>query len=125
MTIKLNWDRVKQLHSDLELNGWKDDDKMTVIIIGKDGKPKKSAIPFKDLYRFCWDISDNTSYDVLTFLIQDVEGKVLYRHRQIVGNEEIPLGGNSDVISHWTALTDDEKETYIKILVAEIDAYER
>lgn len=125
MAIKLNWERVKQLHADLESDGWKEEDKLLIIIIAKDGKPKKAIITFKDLYRFCWDMSDNKIEDALTFLIQDAEGRVLYRHRQIVGNEEIPIGGSSDVITHWAALTDEEKQIYITMLVAQIDAYER
>lgn len=125
MAIKLNWERVKQLHDELQSDGWKEQDSILFILIDKSGKPKKATIQFKELYKFLWHISDNNSLQVLTFIMQDVEGKVLYRHRRIVCNEEVPNGGNVDVISHWTALTDDEKNTYITMLAAQIEAYER
>lgn len=125
MAIKLNWDRVKQLHAELSSDGWKDKDKLLFILIEKGGKPKKATVQFKDMYNFFWYLSDSQDARVLTFVVQDAEGKVLYRHRQIVGNEEIPNGGNTDIISHWAALTEDEKSTYLTMLVAQINAYER
>lgn len=125
MAIKLNWDRVKQLHADLESDGWNAGDKLLFILMEKGGKAVKSVVCFKDLMRFCWDMSDNEDWHVLSFLIQDTDGKVLYRHRKIVGNEEVPIGGNMDLIAHWSALTDDEKQTFITMLAAQIDAYER
>jgi hypothetical protein len=125
MAIKLNWDRVKQLNAELEADGWKKNDKLLFILIEKGGKPKKAVVQFKELYKFCWHLMDDESLKVLTFIVQDVEGRVLYRHRQVVGNEEVPNGGNVDIISHWSALTDDEKQTYITLLVAQINAYER
>ena len=125
MAIKINWDRVRRLRDELIADGWKDSDKLLFMIVNKNGQPKKAVIQFKELCKFCWDMSDDDGVQVLTFIIQDKDGKVLYRHRQIVGNEEIPNGGNADVVAHWAALTEDEKSTYIAILVAQIDAYER
>jgi hypothetical protein len=125
MAIKLNWDRVKQLHADLTSDGWKDTDKLLFILIEKGGQPKKTTVQFRELYKFFWHLMDDEALKVLTFIVQDSEGKVLYRHRQVVGNEEVPNGGHGDLISHWAALTEDEKQTYITLLVAQIDAYER
>lgn len=123
--IRLNWDRVKQLHLDLESDGWQENDQLLFVIIEKGGKPKKATVKFKELYRFCWDLTEDEEIHVLTFMIQDREGKVLYRHKLVVGNEEVPNGGNADVISHWAALTEDEKHTYVTMLVSQINAYER
>ena len=125
MAIKLNWERVKTLRAELESDGWKNNDKMIFVIIEQGGKPKKAIVNFSEFYKFLWHLIDNDKLQILTFVIQNVEGKVLYRHRQVVGNEEVPNGGNIDVIAHWAALTDDEKNTYITILVSQIDAYER
>lgn len=125
MAIKLNWDRVKQLHAELESDGWQKHDKVVFVLIEKGGKPKKAVVPYSELLKFFWHLIDNDALNVLTFVVQDTEGRVLYRHRQVVGNEEIPNGGNIDVIAHWAALTADEKDTYITMLVAQIDAYER
>lgn len=125
MAININWDRVKQLHAELESDGWKEHDKLIFIVIEKGGKPKKAIIEFKDLYKFFWHLLDDENIAILTFIAQDVDGKVLYRHRQMVGNEEVPCGGSADVISHWAALTNEEKDTYITMLVAQIDAYGR
>lgn len=125
MAIKINWDRVRQLRDELTADGWKDSDKLLFMIVYRNGQPRKATIQFKELSKFCWDMSDDDKVQILTFIIQDIEGKVLYRHRQIVGNEEIPNGGNADIVAHWAALTEDEKATYIAMLVAQIDAYER
>lgn len=126
MAIKLNWDRIKQFHADLLSDGWKDTDKLLfVLFVEKNGKPVKGTIIFKELQRFCWNMIDDDKINIITFIIQDVEGRILYRHRQVVGNEEVPNGGNTDVVTHWAALSQDEKDTYITMLVAQIDAYER
>lgn len=125
MAIRLNWERVKQLHTELTEDGWKDSDQLSIIMIEKGGKPKKGTVIFRDFYKFFWELTDDDTVKVLTFIIQNKDGKILYRHKQVVGNEEVPIGGSSDVISHWAALTDDEKSTYITLLVAQIDAYER
>jgi len=125
MTIKINWDRVKQLHAELESDGWKNQDKVIFVLIEKGGKPKKAVVQYNELLKYFWNLTDSEDFHVVTFVVQDIEGRVLYRHRQIVGNEEVPNGGNLDVISHWAALTNDEKSTYITMLVAQIDSYER
>lgn len=80
---------------------------------------------YNELLKYFWNLIDSEDFHVVTFVVQNIEGQVLYRHRQIVGNEEVPNGGNLDVISHWAALTSDEKNTYITMLVAQIDSYER
>lgn len=125
MAIKLNWDRVKQLHAELESDGCKEHDKLIFVLIENGGKTKKAVVQFGDMYKFFWYLMDDESCNVKTFVVHDGEGKTLYRHRQIAGNEEVPNGGNADVISHWAALTEDEKQTYITLLAAQIDAYER
>jgi len=125
MTNKLNWDRIKQLDADLKADGWEKDHKLLFIMIEKTGKAKKTIISFQDLHLFCWNLVDNDTLNVLTFVIQDMEGRVLYRHRQVVYNEEVPIGGNGDIIMQWTTLTDEEKETFMEILVSQINAYER
>jgi len=125
MAIKLNWDRVKQLRTDLESEGWKDQDKLFFILIVKNSKPKKATITFSQLYQFCWDMMEDESIQIVTFIIQDLDGKVLYRHRQVNGNEEIPNGGNIDVILCWASLTQNEKNMYVAMLVAQINAYEK
>jgi hypothetical protein len=125
MAIRLNWDRVKQLHAELTTDGFKNEDKLTATIIEKGGKPRKVAFQFKDMLAFFWSLIDNETFQVITFIVQDVDGKIIYRHKQMVGNEEVPNGGNSNVISHWPALTEDERQMYMNILISQIASYER
>lgn len=125
MSLKLNWTRIKRLHTDLESSGFEDNDKLLFVLIEKKGKVRKAVIRFKELYRFCWDMIDSDNLKILTFFIQDIDGRIIYRHRQMIGNEEVSNCGHTDVISMWNAFTDEEKNTYLTLLIAQINAYEK
>ena len=127
MAINVDWEKLRNVQKYLSENsGLTPETEITFIMILKSGSAKKSQIKFKDFLSLFWAISDNNDYVVANIVVQDIEGRILYRHREITnGNEEVPDGGNTNVVTLWNTLTDDEKDTYLQILIAQINGYER
>lgn len=127
MAINVDWEKLRGVQKYLsENNDLTPETEITFIMILKGGSAKKSQIKFKDFLSLFWAISDNNDYVVANVVVQDKEGRILYRHREITnGNEEVPDGGNASVVTLWNTLTDDEKDTYLQILIAQINGYER
>lgn len=127
MSLKVNWEKLRWVQRELaEYGGLQEDTDITFLMLLADGKSKKNIVKFGDFLNFFWAISENTNLKILTLVVQDSDGRVLYRHKQYnKGNEEIPVGGNSNVVQHWAALTPKEKETYLNMLIAQIQGYER
>lgn len=127
MSIKLDWDRLRTVHKNLtEWPTLTAETNIIFVMIMADQKARKSIVKFKDFMNFLWSLSENPDYQVLTLIVQDEDGRVLYRHKTLTaGNEEIPTGGNSNVIAHWGALTQPEKDTYIRLLVAQIQGHDK
>jgi hypothetical protein len=127
MAINLDWEKLRGVQKYLlENSNLTPDTEITFIMILKSGSAKKSQIKFKDFLSLFWAISDNDDYVIANVVVQDQEGRILYRHRETTsGNEEIPDGGNAGVVTHWSTLTDAEKETHLNILIAQINGYER
>ena len=127
MSMKLNWDKLCKVHKSLqERQTLNDETTIIFVMITADQRARKAVVKFKEFLNFIWGLSENIEYNVIALVVQDEEGRVLYHHKSLTaGNEEIPTGGNSNVISHWGALTPEEKETYIRLLESQFQAYER
>lgn len=126
MSIKLDWERLQKVYQTLVDNGLAQEADLLFLLILSDGSVKKAHIKFKEFMKFFWEMSENTMWHVIGVSVQDKEGRILYRHKQVTnGNEEIPVGGNVNVLQHWPALTVEEKETYIRMLIAQIQGYEK
>jgi len=127
MSINVDWRKLRAIHKNLvKNNGLRDDAKVVFLMMLSDGKAKRAEVKFKDFLEFFWALSDNDELNVYTLVVQDKEGRILYRHKRLnASNEEIPDGGNAAVIQHWGALTSEEKETYLRLLVAQVNGYER
>lgn len=127
MSIKLNWEKLCAIHKDLsESSVLTDETKVIFIIVTSNKKSQKNVIKFKDFMGFLWALSENKSQQVTNLVAKDEEGRVLYRHHTLTaGNEEIPIGGNDNVVVHWSALSQPEKDTYIRLLVSQIEGYDR
>ena len=127
MSINVDWDKLRAIEKHLsEATPLMPETEIIFVMIMGDGTPKKSIIKFKDFLNFFWSISENTNYNVITLVVQDKEGRILYRHKQMTaGNEEIPAGGNAGVFYQWATLTPEEKTTYVRLMVAQINGYER
>jgi hypothetical protein len=127
MSIKLDWDKLRAIHKNLsELPTLHDETEIIFVMIMADKSAKKSIVKFKDFLSFLWSLSENPDYQILTLVVQDKEGRILYRHKTLTaGNEEIPVGGSGSVITHWGSLTQTEKDTYVRLLIAQIEGYEK
>ena len=122
MAIKLNWQTMSAVKADLEAT-WKlePDSKVTFILLLKNGAEHKKIIRFSDFLKFFWYIYDSTKFHVKGLVVTDSTGKVLYRHRQVSGGrEEIPNGGNVHIFERWKKLTDQQKDAYLNICLAQI-----
>ena len=127
MSLNLDWDKLRIVHKDLEQrDGLSGETDIIFLLVLANGQGKKSVIKFKDFMKFLWSVEENKKLLVRTLVVQDKEGRVLYRHKQRTnGNEEIPDGGHASVIQHWGAYTDNEKDIYLRILMAQIQGYEQ
>lgn len=126
MTMKVDWEKLRVAYQDIvnhgELTGEND---IVFLMVLSNGKSKKAIVKLKELMQFMWSLSESKELNILTLIIQDKEGRILYRHKQRTsGEEEIPDGGHAAVIQHWETLTRAEKDTYIEMLVAQIQTYE-
>lgn len=127
MSIRLDWEKLKKIHSDLTNDKvLKKETDLVFIMVLHDGSVRKSIVKFKDFLNFFWDLADNPNIYISALVVQDKEGRTLYRHKLLTaGMEEIPNGGNINVVLNWVALTAPEKETYLKLLIAQIQSYEQ
>lgn len=127
MSINVDWEKLRRVEQHLhEVTPLTPESEITFVMIMSDGSPKKSIIKFKDFLNFFWALSENTQYQIVTLIVQDKEGRVLYRHKQLTaGNEEVPIGGNAGVFAQWATLTPAEKETYVRLLIAQFNGYDR
>lgn len=127
MSLNVDWEKLRRIHDDLlNHSDLKPESDITFLMILTNGRIKKSVVKFKDFLGFFWAVSENNELKVVTLVCQDSEGRIIYRQKQVTrGNEEIPDGGHSGIIQNWEALTQQEKQIYIRILLAQIEGYEK
>lgn len=127
MSINVDWEKLRATYQDMvDHSGLTLEQEIIVLMILTDGKAKKSTIKLKDFMSFFWALSESQDLRIMTLVVQDKEGRILYRHKQRTsGDEEIPDGGHAGIIQNWGALTQQEKDTYLSILIAQIQGYER
>lgn len=127
MSMKVNWKKLREAQKELAaIPTLADESEIIFVMILSNGAVKKHVVKFKDFLNFFWVLVDNPNYTVVTLVVQDKEGRILYRHRMLNnGGEEIPIGGNGDVVLNWNTLSENEKNTYIKLTEAQINGYER
>ena len=126
MAIKLNWEKVQRVHKELQAKGYTESTPLTFILFMSDGTPRKSEIVFGDFMKVFWMLSDAEDLRITSLLVQNKSGSVLYRHKKVnSGNEEIPNGGNTEVITAWPKLTAGQKSMYTRMMIAQINAYDK
>jgi hypothetical protein len=125
MSMKVDWDKLRKVQEELSrLPSITDETEIVFVMIMADQSAKKAVVKFKDFLGFFWTISENAAYRVVTLVVQDKEGRILYRHRSLnAAGEEIPVGGNSQVLLQWNTLSREEKDTYLRLLEAQINGY--
>jgi hypothetical protein len=123
MGLKFNWQRVTETHKRLKASGFKSDSKLTFVLILSDGTTRKQHVLFERFLDFFWDLSESKHLSARTLFVQDTNGKILYKYNQVTnGNEEIPSGGNPQVVLGWKNLSQAERDTYLKLLIAQIES---
>ena len=126
MAIKLNWELLHKVHKELKDNGYKDNTKVIFTLFFINSTPRKVDVPFSEFLQVFWKLSDTDSSKITSLVVQNTDGAVLYRHKRLnKGNEEIPNGGNTDVILNWNGLKENEKSMYMNMLIASINAYDK
>jgi len=127
MSIRLDWEKLKQVHNDLNKQSHlKKETDLVFIMVLHDGSVRKAIVKFKDFLKFFWNLADNPRIYISALAVQDEDGRTLYRHKILTaGMEEIPNGGNINVIPTWGALNTEEKDTYVKLLISQIESYEQ
>lgn len=127
MGIKVNWEKLTSIQKRLmETGNLTGDSEVTFTMIMSDKTAKKKVVPFKEFLSFFWTLAEDSGYDVLTLIVQDSEGRIIYRHKTLTaGNEEIPVGGNGHVVSHWNAFNSQEKDVFLDILISQINSYDQ
>jgi hypothetical protein len=117
--MKLNWRKLSSLHKNLVKDrGFGDNQDIKFILVTRDEKLVEKKIKFKSLLPFMWELDQSPKYK--NFLITDAVGNVLYKHRRINGDEEIPYGGNISVITEWNKYSQSKKDIFVEILASQI-----
>jgi hypothetical protein len=125
MGLKVNWKKINEIKEDLVNKGFLDDTKLRVMILHYDGDYKKTNIQFKDFLQFMWSLSDSKELDIAGLVITDEEGSILYRHKRITEcQEEVPNTGNPYVVKNWNKFSKEQKNTYLTILISQLQSYE-
>jgi hypothetical protein len=122
MSIKFDWEKIKEIYTLLKERG--DLTEVVFVIIMDDKSVRKAVISLNEFMNALWKISEYQSVNAI--FIQDKEGRVLYRHKEINGgNEEIPPdNGHNNVIISWKNLSLEERDSHLRLLIAQIQAYE-
>ena len=124
MAIRLNWERVRTVHGRLSAEGFQIDTPITFLIRMRDGQTRKSDIPFKNFLRFFWALTESTDSWVETLIVQDKGGRVLFRYNHRNSCErQLPQGGNPEIVTNWNSFSQQEKDTYLRLIIAQINAY--
>lgn len=123
MGLKFNWQRVSEVHKTLRLGGFTPETKLMFVLVLSDGSTKKQQVLFRDFMDFFWSLSENKKLSAQALFVQDRSGKIIYRHNQVTnGNEEIPTGGNPQIVTGWKNFSKKERDTYLKLMIAQIQA---
>jgi hypothetical protein len=127
MTLRLNWHSLIKLNKELDQRGFVDDTSIMVIVVLKDGTPRKSLIKFKQFLRFMWSLSEaKIAIGIKRVIIQDPSGNILYRQREAADVQEtLPDADGGLHITSWSVLTDEEKDILLEMTIAQITSYGR
>lgn len=125
MSIRIDWEKLRNIHNDLS-ESMNAEEEILFTLLMDDGSAKRASVKFKDFMNFFWSLSENSKFSICAIVVQDIDGRILYRHKQVTrGNEEVPIGGNENIILRWPTFTQEEKELLVRITIAQINGYER
>lgn len=119
MIPRLNWhslcDSQKQLAKTI-----KSKDTLIFTIQLKNGQTTKRAVEFKNFLQFFWYIDENKVLNVQNILVTDFAGNTLYQYAN-TASEKLPPESLEPRIKNWNQYSKEEKESYLKILYAQLN----
>lgn len=126
MSLRVDWEQIRAIHSNLQKEGATDDTQFTFVLTAINGQSTTTIIPFSNFMKYFWVVCDANHPDVASLTVQDAAGKVIYDIRQSNNsNEQVPVGGHTDVIVNWNSLSPARKKLYLRLMESQINAYER
>lgn len=123
MAFRINWEGLTKLKADLTQRGFTQETPLIVIVSLQDGTHRKNPVRFKNFLQFMWSLSEIEHTSITRLAVQDPSGRVVYRQRRMTAaNEELPEAKGGLHLENWQALTPHEKDLYVRLTIAQIDA---
>jgi len=121
MTLRFNWKRLTEINR--RLVEFDPKDELSFFIFLKDESIKNLMVHAQDFLPTLWKLGEQKKFKIVGLIVKDPTGQELFRYKKLTrGNEEIPEGGNGDVVLRWNTFSELEKDTYLKLLVSQINA---
>jgi hypothetical protein len=126
MMLNVNWPQLRKTYADLkESHELKDEDQILFQCVSRDIKSGqktalKRQVQYKEFLQVFWDLCE-THLQILSITITTSNGNQIYQHRSR-HPEQMPIGGTPFIIANWNKWDDDQKELWLKIAMAQIEA---
>ena len=124
--LYVSWPELHKIRKSLEKeHNLKDDSEVTFRYTIQDRKTHKKKLCtvkrlYKDFLKMFWELCENP-YNVLDVLVLSPSDSSIYQYKPS-HIEQMPTGGNPHVLQNWNRLTPIQKEAWLKITIAQIDA---
>lgn len=124
--LNVNWPQLRELYKDLQTEGnIKDDDDVFFQCVTKDARSgrkigMKKKVAFKDFLKSFWDLCESP-INITMLVVTTSDGIEIYKHRSH-HPEIMPIGGSPHIILNWNKLDEVQKEMWLKIAMAQIEA---
>lgn len=124
MAIKINWKTLLEVKESLaSTKNLTADTSVIFVLLLKDGTHQKKTVKFKDFLKFFWFMYDSTKFHVKGLVVTDLSGNILYRQQQAHVQNTTPSGGSVHIFTRWKSLTEEQKDAFLNILLAQIYDY--
>lgn len=126
MMLNVNWPQLRQLYQDIKTQeNIQDNDYVTFQCISKDIKTGKKTklhkrVRFSEFLKVFWDLCESPIH-ILSLVVTTANGTEIYKHRDR-HPETMPIGGSPHIVANWNKLDDIQKELWLKITMAQIEA---
>jgi hypothetical protein len=102
-----------------------EDDQILFQCVSRNTKTGKKAelkkrVQYKSFLQVFWDLCE-TPLQIISVIITNASGDKIYSHRNR-HPEQMPIGGTPFVITNWGKWNDEQKELWLKITMAQIEA---
>jgi hypothetical protein len=123
MGTKLNWKNLTELHERLLKEGFSN---VTPLVIGfslANGQRRRSQIRFGSFMSFVWSVSEIDSA-ITSLLIESSSGSVLFKYESAGdATEKVHYGGHDRLFRNWSSMRESDKQTVLRLILSQIEAY--